>query len=196
MKNLFILLVLSFFLSCDDKIDNVISIEQADSHFPVLMKVDDDTIQYIDFPVFKIKKTIDKKIKLSGDGYFYNAKYSKLPKGWLFNGNIFVNAKGKLIRPTLNDELRKLSKDKREFVFYVRYTNLTQEAISYLTKFKQLRKKGAGFIQMKSIHDFKKEDMNFVGKFLQHDSITMSFWYESSFNKYRIDHINLPVHVR
>ena len=65
MKNLFILLVLSFFLSCDDKIDNVISIEQADSHFPVLMKVDDDTIQYIDFPVFKIKKTIDKKIKLS-----------------------------------------------------------------------------------------------------------------------------------
>ena len=57
------------------------------------MKVDDDTIQYIDFPVFKIKKTIDKEIKLSGDGYFYNAKYSKLPKGWLFNGNIFVNAK-------------------------------------------------------------------------------------------------------
>ena len=96
----------------------------------------------------------------------------------------------------MNDELRKLSKDKREFVFYVCYTNLTQEAISNLTKFKQLRKKGAGFIQMKSIHDFKKEDMNFVGKFLQHDSITMSFWYESSFNKYRIDHINLPVHVR
>ena len=93
------------------------------------MKVDDDTIQYIEFPlVFQIKKTIDKEIKLSGDGYFYNAKYSKLPKGWLFNGNIFVNAKGKLIRPTLNDELRKLSKDKREFVFYVRYTNLTQEA--------------------------------------------------------------------
>lgn len=81
------------------------------------MKVDDDAIQYIDFPVFKIKKTIDKKIKLSGDGYFYNAKYSKLPKGWLFNGNIFVSAKGKLIRPTLNDELRKLSKDKCEFVF-------------------------------------------------------------------------------
>ena len=93
-------------------------------------------------------------VKLSGDGYFYNAKYSKLLKGWLFNGNIFVNAKGKLIRPTLNDELRKLSKD------------------------------------------LKKEDINFVGKFLQHDSITMSFWYESSFNKYRIDHINLPVHVR
>ena len=49
---------------------------------------------------------------------------------------------------------------------------------------------------MKSIHDLKKEDMNFVDKFVQHDSITMSFWYESSFNKYRIDHINLPVHVR
>ena len=85
--------------------------------------------KYIEFPlVFQIKKTIDKEVKLSGDGYFYNAKYSKLLKGWLFNGNIFVNAKGKLIRPTLNDELRKLSKDKREFVFYVRYTNLTQEA--------------------------------------------------------------------
>ena len=53
MKNPFIFLVLSFFLSCDDKIDNVISIEQADSHFPVLMKVDDDTIQYIEFPVLK-----------------------------------------------------------------------------------------------------------------------------------------------
>ena len=82
------------------------------------MKVDDDTIQYIEFPlVFQIKKTIDKEVKLSGDGYFYNAKYAKLPKGWLFNGNIFVNAKGRLIRPTLNDELRKLSKDKCEFVF-------------------------------------------------------------------------------
>lgn len=82
MKNLFILLVLSFFLSCDDKIDNVISIEQADSHFPVLLKVNNETIQYIEFPlVFQIKKTIDKEVKLSGDGYFYNAKYSKLPKG-------------------------------------------------------------------------------------------------------------------
>ena len=40
-----------------------------------------------------------------------------------------------------------------------------------------------------------KVDAN-VGKFLQHDSITMSFWYESSFNKHRIDHINLSVHVR
>ena len=92
--------------------------------------------------------------------------------------------------------MRKLSKDKRELVFYVRYTNLTKEAISYLVKFKQLRKKGAGIIQMKSIHDLKKEDMNFVSEFLQHDSITMSFWYESSFNKHCIDRINLPVHVR
>ncbi|EFB32580.1 hypothetical protein HMPREF0971_01033 [Segatella oris F0302] len=192
MKNLFILLVLSFFLSCDDKIDNVISIEQADSHFPVLMKVDDDTIQYIDFPVFKIKKTIDKKIKLSGDGYFYNAKYSKLPKGWLFNGNIFVNAKGKLIRPTLNDELRKLSKDKCEFVFYVRY----KEAAFYLTRFKQLREKNVGIIQMQSIQGLKKEDKNFIDYFLLHDSITMSFWYERHFNKHRINHINLPIHVR
>ena len=49
---------------------------------------------------------------------------------------------------------------------------------------------------MKSIHDLKKEDMNFVGEFLQHDSITMSFWYESSFNKHCIDRINLPIHVR
>ena len=49
---------------------------------------------------------------------------------------------------------------------------------------------------MKSIHDLKKENINFVGKFLQHDSITMSFWHESSFNKPRTDHINLPIHVR
>ena len=96
----------------------------------------------------------------------------------------------------MNDELRKLSKDKREFVFYVCYTNLTQEAISYLTKFKQLKKKDADIIQMKSIHDLKKEDINFVGKFLQYDSITMSFWHESSFNKPHTDHINLPIHVR
>jgi hypothetical protein len=48
------------------------------------MKVDNDTIQYIEFPlVFQIKKTIDKEVKLSGDGYFYNVKYAKLPKGWL-----------------------------------------------------------------------------------------------------------------
>ena len=116
MKQLKFTLWLLLFLSCISS-DDYVSLQQIDSHFPVLMKVDDDAIQYIDFPVFKIKKTIDKKIKLSGDGYFYNAKYSKLPKGWLFNGNIFVNAKGKLIRPTLNDELRKLSKDKCEFVF-------------------------------------------------------------------------------
>ena len=52
------------------------------------MKVDNDTIQHIEFPlVFQIKKTIDKEVKLSGDGYFYNAK---LPKGWLYNGNIYV----------------------------------------------------------------------------------------------------------
>ena len=49
MKNLFILLVLSFFLSCDDKIDNVISIEQADSHFPVLLKVNNETSSILNF---------------------------------------------------------------------------------------------------------------------------------------------------
>ena len=76
--------------------------------------------------------------------------------------------------------------------FYVRY----KEAVFYLTRFKQLKKKDADIIQMKSIHDLKKEDINFVGKFLQHDSITMSFWHESSFNKPRTGHINLPIHVR
>ena len=96
----------------------------------------------------------------------------------------------------MNDELRKLSKDKREFVFYVRYTNLTQEAISYLTKFKQLREKNVGIIQMQSIQGLKKEDKNFIDYFLLHDSITMSFWYERRFNKHRINHINLPIHVR
>ncbi|EHO68654.1 hypothetical protein HMPREF9944_01908 [Segatella maculosa OT 289] len=49
MKNPFIFLVLSFFLSCDDKIDNVISVAQADSHFPVLMKVDNDIISILSF---------------------------------------------------------------------------------------------------------------------------------------------------
>lgn len=117
MKQLKFTLWLLLFLSCISG-DDYVSIQQIDSHFPVLLKVNNETIQYIEFPlVFQIKKTIDKEVKLSGDGYFYNAKYSKLPKGWLFNGNIFVNAKGKLIRPTLNDELRKLSKDKCEFVF-------------------------------------------------------------------------------
>ena len=129
--------------------------------------------------------------QIDSHGYFYNAKYSKLPKGWLFNGNIFVNAKGKLIRPTLNDELRKLSKDKREF-FYVRY----KEAVFYLTRFKQLREKNVGIIQMQSIQGLKKEDKNFIDYFLLHDSITMSFWYERRFNKHRINHINLPIHVR
>ena len=117
MKQLKFTLWLQLFLSCTSG-DDYVSIQQIDSHFPVLLKVNNETIQYIEFPlVFQIEKTIDKVVKLSGDGYFYNAKYSKLLKGWLFNGNIFVNAKGKLIRPTLNDELRKLSKDKREFFF-------------------------------------------------------------------------------
>ena len=81
MKQLKFTLSLLLFLSCISS-DDYVSIQQIDSHFPVLLKVNNETIQYIEFPlVFQIKKTIDKVVKLSGDGYFYNAKYSKLPKG-------------------------------------------------------------------------------------------------------------------
>ena len=81
MKQLKFTLWLLLFLSCISS-DDYVSIQQIDSHFPVLLKVNNETIQYIEFPlVFQIKKTIDKEVKLSGDGYFYNAKYSKLPKG-------------------------------------------------------------------------------------------------------------------
>lgn len=81
MKQLKFTLWLLLFLSCISS-DDYVSIQQIDSHFPVLLKVNNETIQYIEFPlVFQIKKTIDKVVKLSGDGYFYNAKYSKLPKG-------------------------------------------------------------------------------------------------------------------
>ena len=81
MKQLKFTLWLLLFLSCTSG-DDYVSIQQIDAHFPVLLKVNNETIQYIEFPlVFQIKKTIDKVVKLSGDGYFYNAKYSKLPKG-------------------------------------------------------------------------------------------------------------------
>ena len=81
MKQLKFTLWLLLFLSCISG-DDYVSIQQIDSHFPVLLKVNNETIQYIEFPlVFQIKKTIDKEVKLSGDDYFYNAKYSKLPKG-------------------------------------------------------------------------------------------------------------------
>ena len=81
MKQLKFTLWLLLFLSCISG-DDYVSIQQIASHFPVLLKVNNETIQYIEFPlVFQIKKTIDKEVKLSGDGYFYNAKYSKLPKG-------------------------------------------------------------------------------------------------------------------
>ena len=81
MKQLKFTLWLLLFLSCTSG-DDYVSTQQIDSHFPVLLKVNNETIQYIEFPlVFQIKKTIDKVVKLSGDGYFYNAKYSKLPKG-------------------------------------------------------------------------------------------------------------------
>ena len=93
MKQLKCTLWLLLFLSCISG-DDYVSIQQIDSHFPVLLKVNNETIQYIEFPlVFQIKKTIDKEVKLSGDGYFTMLSIQSYPRADYSTGTYLLTLK-------------------------------------------------------------------------------------------------------
>ena len=71
MKNLF-LLAFVILLSCSNKEQNNISIEQTMSDDPISLALDNDTVKYMDIPLaFLMSKTSSKRVVLSSSTYTY-----------------------------------------------------------------------------------------------------------------------------
>ena len=95
MKQLLFLCLLVFF-SCTNGNDYV-SIRQIDSHHPITVGIEHDSITYIDFPLaFQINRLSPKTVTLLGHAYKCSSSLSSGNKGWDFNGIILFNVNGKV----------------------------------------------------------------------------------------------------
>lgn len=191
----FLFLCLLFFVSCISEKDYV-SIEQTISDYPISLALDSDTIKYMDIPlVFLMNKTSSKKVVLSSSIYLCASDYTIEPHTWDFNGALFFNVNGKILRTSDIEGLREMTKQQREIIVYIRYQHFTSEFQKTLKSSIKLPQK-SGVVKIGSVQELKKKNKKMIDNLLQHDSICFSFDYKDDFNEYRVGYVYMPVSVK
>ena len=191
----FLFLCLLFFVSCIREKDYV-SIEQTISDYPISLALDSDTIKYMDIPlVFLMNKTSSKKVVLSSSTYLCASDYTIEPHTWDFNGALFFNVNGKILRTSDIEGLREMTKQQREIIVYIRYQHFTSEFQKTLKSSIKLPQK-SGVVKIGSVQELKKKNKKMIDNLLQHDSICFSFDYKDDFNEYRVGYVYMPVSVK
>ena len=191
----FLFLCLLFFVSCISEKDYV-SIEQTISDYPISLALDSDTIKYMDIPlVFLMNKTSSKKVVLSSSTYLCASDYTIEPHTWDFNGALFFNVNGKILRTSDIEGLREMTKQQRELIVYIRYQHFTSEFQKTLKSSIKLPQK-SGVVKIGSVQELKKKNKKLIDNLLQHDSICFSFDYKDDFNEYRVGYVYMPVSVK
>ena len=193
--NQFLFFCLLFFVSCISEKDYV-SIEQTISDYPISLALDSDTIKYMDIPlVFLMNKTSSKKVVLSSSTYLCASDYTIEPHTWDFNGALFFNVNGKILRTSDIEGLREMTKQQREIIVYIRYQHFTSEFQKTLKSSIKLPQK-SGVVKIGSVQELKKKNKKMIDNLLQHDSICFSFDYKDDFNEYRVGYVYMPVSVK
>ena len=189
---LFCLLVL---LSCTSG-NEYVTVEQTTSDYPISLALDSDTIKYMDIPlVFLMNKTSSKKVVLSSSTYLCASDYTIEPHTWDFNGALFFNVNGKILRTSDIEGLREMTKQQRELIVYIRYQHFTSEFQKTLKCSIKLPQK-SGVVKIGSVQELKKKNKKLIDNLLQHDSICFSFDYKDDFNEYRVGYVYMPVSVK
>ena len=87
MKHLFSLIFITV-LSCSNREQNYISIQQTASGYPIVLTLECDTIKYMDVPLaFLMNKTSSRKVILSSSTYLCASAYMIAPHTW--DGTVF-----------------------------------------------------------------------------------------------------------
>ena len=194
MKQLLFLCLLVFF-SCTNGNDYV-SIRQIDSHHPITVGIEHDSITYIDFPLaFQINRLSPKTVTLLGHAYKCSSSLSSGYKGWDFNGIILFNVNGKVGYSPKGENWWQIDRKQREYVVFIRYQQLSQEAQKLLRKQIEICPDN-GEVKIGSIQQLRKKDKKLISSFLQKDSIFFTFSHRDFSNNYMIDDIYMPVEVR
>ena len=153
---LFCLLVL---LSCTSG-NEYVTVEQTTSDYPISLALDSDTIKYMDIPlVFLMNKTSSKKVVLSSSTYLCASDYTIEPHTWDFNGALFFNVNGKILRTSDIEGLREMTKQQRELIVYIRYQHFTSEFQKTLKSSIKLPQK-SGVVKIGSVQELKKKNKN------------------------------------
>ena len=195
MKHLFSLVFMTL-LSCSNREQNYISIQQTVSAYPIVLTLECDTIKYMDVPLaFLMNKTSSKKVILSSSTYLCASAYIIAPHTWDFNGALFFNVNGKVVRPSEIEGLREMNKQQHEVIVYIRYRYLTPEYQSSLKVLLRNSKKN-GVVKIGSVQNLKKNNKDLIENLLQHDSICFSFDYKDFSDEYRVGYVYMPVFVK
>jgi len=195
MKNLF-LLAFVILLSCSNKEQNYISIEQTMSDDPISLALDNDTVKYMDIPLaFLMSKTSSKRVVLSSSTYLCASDYTCAPHAWDFNGALFFNVNGKIVQTSDIEGLREMDKQPRKVLVYIRYQCFTPEFQKIVKSSIKLPQK-SGIVKIGSVQELKKNNKELIENLLKHDSICFSFDYKDDFNEYCVGYVYLPVNVK
>ena len=102
---------------------------------------------------------------------------------------------GKLDTPPKGENWWQIDRKQREYVVFIRYQQLSQEAQKLLRK--QIRTSpDNGEVKIGSIQQLRKKDKKLISSFLQNDSIFFTFSHRDFSNNYMIDDIYMPVEIR
>ena len=194
MKQLLFICLLVL-LSCTSG-NNYVSIQQIDSKYPITIGIIHDTISYVDFPIsFLMNKETNNPVTLLGHGYKSGSSYTLGDKEWYLHGIILYNVNGKIGYSPEGEDWRKLSCKQREYIVFIRYQQLTQEAKTLLkTQIKSFP--DSGEVKIGNIQQLRKKNKQIVFGFLKKDSISFTFSHINFMKKYIVNTIYMPVEVR
>ena len=155
MKQLLFICLLVL-LSCTSG-NNYVSIQQIDSKYPITIGITHDTISYVDFPIsFLMNRETNNPVTLLGHTYKSGSSYTLGDKEWYLNGIILYNVNGKIGYSPEGEDWRKLSCKQREYIVFIRYQQLTQEAKTLLkTQIKSFS--DSGEVKIGNIQQLRKK---------------------------------------
>ena len=194
MKQLLFICLLVL-LSCTSG-NNYVSIQQIDSKYPITIGITHDTISYVDLPIsFLMNRETNNPVTLLGHTYKSGSSYTLGDKEWYLNGIILYNVNGKIGYSPEGEDWRKLSCKQREYIVFIRYQQLTQEAKTLLkTQIKSFP--DSGEVKIGNIQQLRKKNKQIVFGFLKKDSISFTFSHINFMKKYIVNTIYMPVEVR
>ena len=102
---------------------------------------------------------------------------------------------GKLDTPPKGENWWQIDRKQREYVVFIRYQQLSQEAQKLLRKQIKICP-DSGEVKIGSIQQLRKKNKQIVFGFLKKDSISFTFSHINFMNKYIVNTIYMPVEVR
>lgn len=196
MKRILLIIISALILVSCSKVNVVddVEINQIKSNYPIILipRQEDRTIWAIVLPLaFTVRKKVFREIDFRDPYYMRIDKFGELVTT---NNMLYLKEGDSLIFPHDNDKRRFLQFTPKEWVIYVRISNLSKEQdvqTFFASALKRAELEHKDTLHIGSIQQLKHTNPGFLNDLLQRDSIKFRFFFEKNFHG-----VTLPVEIK